>query len=195
MSNAAMQAIEDTLASLTPGDRRLLVSLPYRAGLYVSFSDISGGWEAQEAEVQSLTNILREYSEDYCQNELAQIVLMETLHERARWPAWSNKIETVPRQAQQVIRFLEPLFTEKQLNGFKEILVEIAVSVAMAFRERPQDDGEAVEHPSAYVAFCDAVIRLLKIEIKPDPFAHMNISQHERAALTNLCQGLDYNKL
>lgn len=192
MASQSVRTIEDALAALSPADRRLLMSLPYRVGLYVSFSDTSGGWEAQEAEIQSLTNILREYSEDYCHSELAQGVLMETLRDRAQWPSWSQGIETVPREAQEAVRLLERNFSDKEVHDFKEILIDIALSVAMAFRE-----GAAEREPPPFSVFDSlrkTILRLVGGSGKRDPFAHMNISASEKTALMRLCRGLGYQK-
>lgn len=45
--------ISEILSQLSKDDERLLISLPYRAGLYVSFADTTGGWQAQDREIQS----------------------------------------------------------------------------------------------------------------------------------------------
>ena len=82
--------MEQVFSQFSRQDELVLISLPYRVGLYVSFSDTTGGFEAQEQEMQSLSNILREFAEDFCKSEFSQKVLMESLRQRALWPAWSN---------------------------------------------------------------------------------------------------------
>jgi len=48
--NPVVYSVSEIFSQLSPEDERLLISLPYRVGLYVSFSDITGGWEAQDKE-------------------------------------------------------------------------------------------------------------------------------------------------
>lgn len=178
--------IEDVFSRLSPRDGELLVSLPYRVGLFVSHSDTTGGWEAQEREMQSLTNILREFTEDYCKSELAQKVLLESMRQRSNWPQWSQKIEDVPKEAQQMMAILKPLFLEKQLSSFREVLVDIAMSVAMAFREE-QGANMGGNKPSIFNELLGFLSRA-----PADPLAHMNISIHERAALSRLCKAIGH---
>lgn len=184
MTTVDMESIEDVLSQLTPRDEALLVSLPYRVGLFVSYADTTGGWDAQEQEMQSLTNILREFTEDYCKSEFAQKVLLETMRQRQNWPVWSQKIENVPREAQQIMSVLKPMFYEKQLSSFREVLIDIALSVAMAFREESE---ERQNKPS----LVDGLLSLIS-RAPPDPLEHMNISAHEKTALLRLCQGLGH---
>src|SRR5688572_2345060 len=99
MVNPDMHSIKEIFSQLAPEDEEALIALPYRAGLFVSFSDVTGGWDAQESEIQSLTSILREYSEDFCKTEFSQKVLMDCLQARSQWPGWSHNIESVPAQA------------------------------------------------------------------------------------------------
>ena len=181
MVNPDMHSLQEIFSQLSPEDEEALIALPYRAGLYVSFSDVTGGWEAQESEMQSLTTILRSYSEDFCKTEFSQKTLMECLRARAKWPGWSHDIETVPEKAKQVMAILDPMFSEKELNGFREVMVDIALAVAMAFRE---ERGQQVR-PSF-------LSRL--VGSKKDPLSHMNISAAEKKALTKLCKGLGYTR-
>lgn len=185
MTMTDIETIEDVFSRLSPRDGELLVSLPYRVGLFVSHADTTGGWDAQEKEMQSLTNILRAFTEDYCKSELAQKVLLESMRRRANWPQWSHHLENVPKEAQQIIAVLKPLFMEKHLNSFREVLVDIAMSVAMAFHE---GDVEAItKQHSILQGFFGFLSRT-----PPDPLAHMNISGSERAALSRLCQAMGH---
>jgi hypothetical protein len=167
-----------------------LIALPYRAGLFVSFSDVTGGWDAQESEIQSLTSILREYSEDFCKTEFSQKVLMDCLQARAKWPGWSHTIETVPAQAERVMEILDPMFSEKEMNGFREVLIDIALAVAMAFREASEKASA-----SGRSSLIKEIITRLTGKAKKDPLSHMNISAVEKVALGKLCKAIKYTRL
>ncbi len=180
--------IENIFERLTQAQVDTIISLPYRAGVYVSYSDISGGWDAQEKELQALTGILRAYSEDFCKEGLAQKVLMDCLRARGHWPAWSKGIDALPVQASESIALLAPYFPPEDLEQFKEVLVEIALAVAMAFREVTPED-EAAPGSSG---FTDMLRRIIHRPPAEDPLDHENISAGEKTALHALCGALSY---
>lgn len=180
--------IEKIFERLAPLQLETLISLPYRAGVYVSYSDISGGWDAQEKELQALTGILRAYSEDFCKEGLPQKVLMDCLCARDRWPAWSQDIEELPVQAAESIRLMGAHFPPDELEQFKEVLIEIALAVAMAFRESTPD----AENAPGTSAFTDMLRRIMHRPPAEDPLGHENISAGEKVALHALCGALSY---
>lgn len=191
MTISSVRNSEDTLTILPAQDGAMLMSLPYRIGLYVSYSDVTGGWEAQEAELQSLANILRQYSEDFCKSAFCQKLLMETLMKRSEWPSWSQNIESVPDQAGRAVDLLAAHLSEKELRGFKEVLADIAVSVAMAFHEEKQD-GDGPESSSN-----QGLISILLSKMKgggesSSSMDHLHISRSERVALARVCDAMKH---
>ncbi len=186
-----MQTMNDVFSRLSADDQKILISLPYRVGLYVSFSDVTGGWDAQEKELQSLTDILREFSEDYCKTEFSQKVLMESLQSRGEWPSWSQRIEKLPEEADHIVGRLQSIFPEKELYAFKEVLVDIALAVAMAFRENTEE--EAAQKQSLHHAVRNALGRLAGKKAS-DPLEHVSISRNEREALSRLCVALHFTR-
>ncbi len=186
--NMLVQTLEEIFSQISPTDEETLISLPYRVGLYVSYSDISGGWDAQEKELQALTGILRAYSEDFCKSEFSQKVLMDSLCARDRWPAWSQNIENVPQESARIVKLLTPIFNDSELNEFKEVLVEIALAVAMAFRET----GPEMQPMPDQLGFTDLLRRIIGAHPTEDPLSHVNISATEKSALLGLCASLSY---
>lgn len=178
-------SVNEIFTQLAPEHEAILVSLPYRIGLYVSYADVTGGWEAQDKELQSLAGILREYSEDFCKTEFCQKVLMETLMRRDAWPLWSQNIERVPEEAGQIIDTLSSMFGDKELRAFKEVLSEIAVSVAMAFHERRDIDTTPVPSSGGFMGF-------FKKQPEAGPLDHIHISPSERAALLRVCEAMKH---
>lgn len=179
-----IHSVEEIFAQLTQRDEHILVSMPYRVGLYLSYSDTTGGWEAQEAEWVSLAAILREFSEDFCKTEFSQRVLMDCLKYRADWPAWSQNIGTVPDDVAHINAVLTPMFMPKELNGFKDVMIDVALAVAMAFREH-------APAPSEKFSIRDFVSKL-SLSRKTDPLSHINISVQERDALRKVCSAMNY---
>lgn len=179
-----IHSVEEIYAQLSPADEKALTSLPYRTGLYLSYSDTTGGWDAQEAELQTLASILREFSEDFCKTEFTQRVLMDCLNHRADWPSYAKEIDKVPADVERVTGILTPMFLPKELLGFKEVMVEVALAVAMAFREHAPVKDEKFSLKD--------FLSKLSATRKTDPLEHINISVHEREALRRVCGAMNY---
>lgn len=187
MTNADTISVNEVFTQLAPDHETILVSLPYRIGLYVSYADVTGGFEAQDKEQQSLANILREYSEDFCKTEFCQKVLMETLERRDQWLAWSKQIDSVPDEAGKIVDILTPMFSDKELRAFKEVLADIAVSVAMAFHEGR--DGDYAPAPSKSTG---GFLGMFKKPADTGPLDHVHVSAAERAALMCVCTAMKH---
>ncbi len=127
--------MDDIYVSLGQDIQDRLTALPYRIGLYVSFSDITGGWSAQESEINKLSTILREFASGSADSDLPRIVLMETLSNRSEWPLWSQSIDKVPSEIKDVIFTLQAHVPDADMDALKKALLDIAREVALAFHE------------------------------------------------------------
>ncbi len=186
--------VSEILSQLSIEDERTLISLPYRAGLYVSFADVTGGWEAQEKEIQSLTAILRQFSEDFFKTEFTQKILMETLAARIDWLEWSRHIEQLPSQVEKMMGVLAGLMEPDDLAGFSSVIIDIALAVAMAFQEQPID-GVKSTVPESPASLKDRIARMIGAKKADAPLSHVNISPAEKSALLVLAKSLGYDGL
>ncbi|PZO86427.1 MAG: hypothetical protein DI626_06660 [Micavibrio aeruginosavorus] len=175
--------------ALSPERQKMLVSLPYRAGLYVSFSDVTGGWDAQEAEIQSLTEILRGYAMKTGLPPFSQKVLMDCLAERGAWPSWSKDIGAVPSEASSLVDDLVTMMGAGDLSAFKGLILDIALGVAMAFRETA-DGAATAGHDAGF--FQSLLSSLIGGEEAHSALDHLNISAAEREALSSLSAALGH---
>jgi hypothetical protein len=190
--NGTSQSVIEIFSQLSPADETALISLPYRVGLYVSYADVTGGWDAQESELQSLTVILQEFSEDFYRTEFAQKVLLESLHARQQWPAWSKDIGLVPSECARMMALLESNFFPEELALFKDVLMDIAIAVAMAFRE---EAGQGSNEPPKKPALRELLSRLARAMSEKEPLSHINVSESERKAILALARHIGYTRL
>lgn len=123
------------LDNLTDTQRDVLVSLPYRAGLWVSLSDTSGGDEADMRERQVLSDLIEGFAEQVFGSETVQYIISETLKRRGDWPRWADNISGVPEDCRIAVDVLREHVDEKDVTTFRNHLMEIGEAVAMAFRE------------------------------------------------------------
>ncbi len=183
--------ISEILSQLSKDDERLLISLPYRAGLYVSFADTTGGWQAQDREIQSLTSILQEFSQDYFKTEFTRLILMETLAARIDWLAWSRDIQKVPEQAKHISQILASFMEAGELEAFFDVMLDVAVTVAMAFQEYNEPSAAPADDAGAGV-IKSLIARLMGDKKQGHPLSHANISEQEKKALYTLSESLGY---
>lgn len=180
------------LENLTPDQRSMLVTLPYRVGLYVSQSDVAGGEEADERELLTLSNILGAYAGEVFVSETVQHIIRVTLEQKDDWPHWRAEIGNVEGDCRRAVDVLSGFVDEKEVSAFKQYLMEVAEAVALAFREVQdlsffarlrlkglyyRNKWQAKRFSMSYKSF--------------DEF--LNISADERKALEGLAQALDIN--
>ncbi len=123
------------LDQLNTEQRDLLVALPYRVGLFVSQSDETGGDDSDEAEMEALDNIITGYAQEIFCAETVQYVISETVKRKSEWDAWSHNLEAIGGECHKALDILYDTVDEKEVNAFKNHLLEIGESVALAFRE------------------------------------------------------------
>lgn len=178
------------LHELPDDTRRAIVRLPYRVGLYVSMSDQTGGSESDEAEMAALANVVTYYVEDFCKSEFAQGVMLETLRYKEDWPNWKDDIKTVPDDCRKVLDALSGRQDVKDIVAFKNNLLEIAIAVAMAYREFSSSEPWA-ERFRVYLSVLMSKIKAsLKGERTGSADQILNISRDEKAAINLLASTL-----
>ncbi len=113
----------------------MLVSLPYRVGLWVSGSDLTGGGESSRQELQALTVVLHGFAEETFGSETIQRIISETLRLKNKWSSWSAQMETVPEDCEAAIDLMRDYSDLKDVNAFRMNLMDIGEAVALAFQE------------------------------------------------------------
>lgn len=179
------------LDELPEHDRNLLVSLPYRVGLYVSQSDTSGGDDSDEAEMQALSNIITAYSQEVFGAETVQYIISETVKRRGDWSKWSANLDGLESECHQAIDVLSGAVDVKEVSAFKNHLIEIGESVALAFREY----GESTPFLDKLRVYLLYISGKYKAAKKGDGYKDweqfINISLDERKALRKIAGALD----
>jgi len=179
------------LGEFTEDQRDLLVSLPYRAGRWVSESDDSGGDESAESEMQVLEGLITGYAEDFLKSEFVEELMRETLARKDDWDAWSGNLDDVPRQCREAITMLGERIEQKHALSFRQNLMEIAKSVAMAYREEGEDEEyDSAPQVSPFTRqYWDRLFARLKGEAVVEDWSP-NISKAERRVLMELSNAL-----
>ncbi len=180
--------MQDILASLTEDDRRMLVSLPYRVGMFISTSDKSGGVDASVQELDALENIVTSYVEDTCKSHFAQAVMEATLEGIESWPGWRRNIASVPQDCERVSDMLQARIDRKHLDAFKLNLVEIGLAVAVAYRE--QNTEATHTQLAAQIKLIIEKVKAVFLGGKKTEDMVLNISSAEKEALDTVAEKL-----
>lgn len=178
-----------TLEHLSPKQRDLIISLPYRVGLWVSQADQQGGDDADDAELRTLENLINGFTQDVFGSELVQNVMAETWAQKARWPEWSKGVKQTLPDCKEAISILQDHYESKEISAFRQRLYDIAEAVAMAFNEG--ETGTAEKQSS----FIEKMVEKLKSIVLPKASPQITrldyISQKEGKALKQLSGVLD----
>ncbi|MBI1301739.1 MAG: hypothetical protein GC137_08800 [Alphaproteobacteria bacterium] len=181
------------LDDLTKDQRDLLVALPYRVGLFVSECDDSGGEESDEAEKQALENIITAYSQEVFGAETVQYIISKTVDRKSEWPEWSKNLDfdKIEAECHQAVDILSGVVDYKEVTAFKNYLVEIGESVALAFREYGEKTS-LMDKFRVYMIYRRAKAAASKYNIPyKDWEEFINISLHERRALESIARALN----
>lgn len=177
------------LDKINANHKDMIVRLPYRVGLWVSRSDVSGGPESEAHELQALSNIIHGFSEEVFGSETIQYIMHETIKRKNEWERWGDGLERVPDDCRKAIDVMREFADEKDANAFKVRLLEIGEAVALAFRE--DDVDKPVSKFSALGRY--AIYKLTaKGKNKAQSFEEfLNVSAGERKALEAISDALE----
>lgn len=175
--------IDSVFSDLSEPDAQSLLRLPFRVGVWISSSDGTGGVESEAQELQTLETIVATYAEEYLKSEFVQKLLERTFAARAEWSRWTHNVERVPEECRHLMGVLETLLPVRELAAFRENLIDIAVAVAMAYRE---ESDSVTEEASG--GFLRTALKALGFAPVSPP---ANISRAERKALRQLAVALN----
>jgi hypothetical protein len=170
--------------------RELLISLPYRTGFWVSACDSSGGEEADEIEHATLVGVIEGFATDFCKTEVVEDLMRAALERKDRWSEWEANIERVPTECRSAVELLAENFDYKEVNSFKNNLLQIATSVAMSYTEFDEETSMSVKL-KMYVRL--ATSKLLSIIGKSSPVSTdeiLSVSHEEQRAINELIKVL-----
>ncbi len=177
--------IDSVFSALPEQDAQALVRLPFRVGVWISSSDTTGGAEAEARELKTLETIVSSYAQEYLKSEFVQKLMERTFSAKAEWPRWTHGVDRVPEECGHLMTRLETILSARELAAFRENLVDIALAVAMVYRE----ESQPTDVPVSSGGFLDSALRALGFG-RAQEESHVNISLAERKALRQLAAAL-----
>tara|TARA_B100001989_G_scaffold250260_1_gene227034 strand:+ start:1525 stop:2067 length:543 start_codon:yes stop_codon:yes gene_type:complete len=133
------------ISDFSPEDFDLIISLPYRVGLHVSYADDEEGEQDDELEMRALQASIREMSGIHGDTPLVQEIATETLKHKDQWKKWEDGVFNIEPLCKKAIEAIEKTANKEEVKAYRAMLVEIATSVAQAYGEfgveEEQDEG------------------------------------------------------
>lgn len=132
-------------------EKEFLVALPYRAGVWMSRADETGGLEADAAELEALEAIIDKKAAGMFESAFVHEVMAEVCAGKENWARWAKHASKVPDDCRKAVTMMEGRLGKHDLDGYRENIMYIAVEVAKAFREFD------LEPPPPSLSFTDKV--------------------------------------
>lgn len=178
------------LSGFSITEQDLLIRLPYRVGVWISESDDGGGEEADAQEIQVLRALLVAYVQDFCKTEFVQKVMEQTVIQKDQWDGWHDNIDNVIDECRQVMSLLIEHLSTKELSAFRDNLIEIGYSVAMAYCELDDERSLLVKTKAYLSMWVEKIQRSLTGAQEKQSDEYLNISAREQEALNTLVDAL-----
>lgn len=176
------------LSFFTAEERALLVSIPYRAGVFMSHADDVGGEEDDQREHKALEATMRALASKEGYHDVVREILQTSLNNAAQWSNWQETAPLTLRDGKAAIAILQDKTTDEVAKSYRKAVLHIAQSVAMAYGEFSGDDWDEPEEEGFWGSLMNGILgRVQKVE---EESGAMNISASEDSALSALANAL-----
>lgn len=128
------------LKEFSKDERVMLASLPYRVGLWVSSSDGTGGRDSDQQEEIALERAITSIAQGMFESAFVHEVIAETFLGRQDWSSWSANVETVPADCVAAVKFMQGRLSQRDIDAYRHILMQVGLEVARAFSEYDQNE-------------------------------------------------------
>ena len=171
-----------TFKSFNEKQIHMIISIPYRAGVWIGGVDDVDGLKDDHKEQKALLAILRALEDSKHQHEFVKKIMFDILHATNMWPVWSKREAKFLDDCAKVIKLLHKKAGKDVLTNYQRAVWQVASVVAQAHKENtdPDDIPEAL-----ILQFADEIAEKFS---KPTlSLSHPeNVSDIEKKALAQL---------
>lgn len=173
------------ISDFSPEDYDAIISLPYRAGLNISYAEDEEGEKDDQLEMRALEASIREMAKMHDNAPLVQAIAAETLAQRDKWSSWEGGVFNIEPACKTAIAALEKYANKDEVKAYRKMIIEITTSVAQAYGEF----GIVEEQPEGFFA---NVMQKIAGGISAGGDAHhpMNVSAAEDSAIQRIKNAL-----
>ncbi len=173
-----------TLSSFTPEDADLIVSLPYRVGMHVSYSEDESGELDDSLEMKAMETKLREVESKADDGSLIKEIAGATLSSKDKWEAWSQGVFNIEPLCENAVNVLKTKANDSEVKSYIRMCLDVASGVARAYGEFG-DEGQ--EESSGIIGKIMEEISKVIPCVKGQEADHpMNVSAAEDSAIERI---------
>ncbi len=168
----------------------LIVSVPYRIGMNVSYAEDEDGELDDEREMRALNACISEMSKNEGHSALSREIAARIIQSEERWAAWSEGVFNVAPLCEKAVLELKTEASEAEVKDYVAMCLEIASAVAQAYGEF----GEGAHDERGF--FGKAMGRIVGgfSGMSSDDAGHpMNVSAAEDSAIAEIRGALKKN--
>lgn len=169
------------LSELQPEEQELVISLPYRAGVWISNTDDAEGDDDDEKELKTLETIIKAYAKKVENYPFISEVMQATLSNQQRWDSWAADSFDIIPDCEKAVTLLKSNINKQALKNYRMVLYKVASEVAGAADEF---DADGTDEDGLVGKLKGLLVKSKKQE------GFMNISPAEDAALQRLKEAL-----
>lgn len=179
------------LSQLSEDKALAVISLPYKAGLWISHADDIGGEADDENEMKAMVRGIPALAEHHGSSPLVQEVASEIMRLKAEWDQWEEECFYIVKQAPAIMQDIQAEFGTDEAKHYRSFVMALGKMVAQAHSELSAFD--TVEEGEKQGFLSNIVGKFVGglSSVKEDSAGHpANISPSEKSALSQLSAAL-----
>jgi|GEM_PF-803232 len=173
---------EPYMSEMTPQDKSIMISLPYRVGIWISqIDDIENRKMDDKREEKVLELAIEKMAGAHRKMPFAANIMTQVQKSKGQWKNWKTMSDekTVLKDIEDILIKAEATLKPAQIKQYKQAVWQTGILVAQAYDENYDPDGEMhVNHFAEWVGSFFAAPKLKK--------APENMSEKEKSALKKL---------
>lgn len=169
-------------SKLSPEEQNLIISLPYRVGIWISNADDNTKSRMDDKrEHQALELVISRMVASHRKMPFAATAMKEVQKNKSLWPDWSQKADeqAVLQDTQKAIEVCRQKLPSAALKQYKQAVWHIGLAVAQAYGEHIDPDNEM--HVDRFFSWLASFITAPSLRKTPE-----NMSPKEKTALKKL---------
>jgi hypothetical protein len=131
-----------TLNKMEKEERELIVSLPYRVGVWIGHADDEEGSADDRREHRTVEKILHRFAGQIERYPFISAVLRETLAQKECWERWAGDSLDVLPDCEKALAIVRKTGSSEAVINYRKILMKIANDVAGAHGEFGEFESE-----------------------------------------------------
>ncbi len=177
-----IRMIKTLMTDMTSEDKALMISLPYRVGIWISqVDDIENRKMDDKHEEKILEVAIQKMAQSHRKMPFAANIMKQVEKSQGHWKNWKNMSDekTVLQDLDNILIKAEAALKPAEVKQYKQAVWQTGILVAQAYDENHDPDGEM--HMNHFAEWLGNFFTAPKLKKAPE-----NMSEKEKTALKKL---------